>query len=77
PIDEHKEIDKEELIGYRSTVAGLEWLLLLLVLLCTNLPWVHVPEPTVLHVSMAAFAVFICVLHYMWRSMTEHAGSFP
>ena len=68
PIDEHKEIDKEELIGYRSTVAGLEWLLLLLVLLCTNLPWVHGPEPMVLYVSMTAFAVFICVLHYMWRS---------
>ncbi len=68
PIDEHKEIDKEELIGYRRTVAGLEWLLLLLVLLCTNLPWVHVPEPTILHASMTAFAVFICVLHYMWRS---------
>ena len=69
PIDEHKEIDKEELIGYRSTVAGLEWLLLLLVLLCTKLPWVDVPpEPTLLYASMTAFAVFICVLHYIWRS---------
>jgi diguanylate cyclase (GGDEF)-like protein len=68
PIDEHKEIDKEELIGYRRTVAGLEWLLLALVLLCTNLPWVHVPEPLLLYVSMATFAIFICTLHYMWRS---------
>ncbi|CAK8725626.1 diguanylate cyclase (GGDEF) domain-containing protein [Candidatus Electrothrix aarhusensis] len=68
PIDEHKEIDKEELIGYRRTVAGLEWLLLVLVLLCTNLPWVHVPEPIFLHASTIAFALFICVLHYIWRS---------
>ncbi|MCI5137363.1 MAG: GGDEF domain-containing protein [Candidatus Electrothrix sp. AR1] len=69
PIDEHKEIDKEELIGYRRTVAGLEWLLLLLVLLYTKLPWVEVPlESTFLYTSMTAFAVFICVLHYVWRS---------
>ncbi|MCI5148649.1 MAG: GGDEF domain-containing protein [Candidatus Electrothrix sp. MAN1_4] len=68
PIDEHKEIDREELIGYRRTVAGLEWLLLVLVLLCTNLPWVDVPEPRLLYVSMATFATFICTLHYMWRS---------
>ncbi|WP_339136158.1 MAG: GGDEF domain-containing protein [Candidatus Electrothrix sp. GW3-4] len=68
PIDEHKEIDKEELIGYRRTVAGLEWLLLVLVLLCTSLPWVHIPEPMLLHASMIAFTAFICVLHYIWRS---------
>jgi diguanylate cyclase (GGDEF)-like protein len=68
PIDEHKEIDKEELLGYRRTVAGLEWLLLALVLLCTKFPWVHVTEPTVLYASMTAFAAFICVLHYIWRS---------
>lgn len=68
PIDEHKEIDKEELIGYRRTVAGLEWLLLLLVLLCTKLPWVHVPEPKLLYISITAFAAFICLLHYIWRS---------
>ncbi|MCI5127312.1 MAG: GGDEF domain-containing protein [Candidatus Electrothrix sp. AS4_5] len=67
PIDEHKEIDKEELIGYRRTVASLEWLLLLLVLLCTNLPWVDVPEPILLYISIAAFSLFICILHYMWR----------
>ncbi|MGB5685070.1 MAG: GGDEF domain-containing protein [Candidatus Electrothrix sp.] len=68
PIDEHKEIDKEELIGYRSIVAGLEWLLLVLVLLGTNLPSVRVREPTLLYASMAAFTAFICVLHYMWPS---------
>ncbi|MCI5209802.1 MAG: GGDEF domain-containing protein [Candidatus Electrothrix sp. ATG2] len=68
PIDEHKEIDKEELIGYRRTVSGLEWLLLALVLLCTNLPWVDVPKPVLLHISTVGFAVFICVLHYIWRS---------
>ncbi|XCN74767.1 MAG: GGDEF domain-containing protein [Candidatus Electrothrix aestuarii] len=68
PIDEHKEIDKEELIGYRRTVAGLEWLLLLLVFLCTRLPWVHVPDPTILNASIIGFACFISILHYVWRS---------
>ncbi|MCI5207543.1 MAG: hypothetical protein D3910_01840, partial [Candidatus Electrothrix sp. ATG2] len=67
-LDEHKEIDKEELIGYRRTVAGLEWPLLALVLLCTNLPWVHIPEPLLLHASTIGFAAFICILHYIWRS---------
>ncbi|MCI5123655.1 MAG: GGDEF domain-containing protein [Candidatus Electrothrix sp. AR5] len=68
PIDEHKEIDKEELIGYRKIVVGLEWLLLFLVLFCINLPSVRVSEPALLYASMTAFAVFICVLHYMWRN---------
>ncbi|CAK8722509.1 Diguanylate cyclase (GGDEF) domain-containing protein [Candidatus Electrothrix laxa] len=68
PIDEHKEIDKEELIGYSRIVAGLEWLLLVFVFFCTNFPWVHVSEPTLLYVSMTAFAAFICVFHYIWRS---------
>ncbi|MCI5121144.1 MAG: hypothetical protein D3908_08150, partial [Candidatus Electrothrix sp. AUS4] len=68
PIDEHKEIDKEELIGYRRTVAGLEWLLLLLVFLCTRLPWVDVPDPTIMRASIIGFACFISVLHYIWRS---------
>ncbi|MCI5157501.1 MAG: GGDEF domain-containing protein [Candidatus Electrothrix sp. AUS1_2] len=68
PIDEHKEIDKEELIGYRRTVAGLEWLLLLLVVLCSKLPGVQVPTPAILYASITAFACFISVLHYIWRS---------
>jgi diguanylate cyclase (GGDEF)-like protein len=68
PIDEHKEIDKEELIGYRRTVSGLEWLLLVLVILCTNLPWVTVPEPTALLFSITVFTAFICIVRYCWPS---------
>jgi diguanylate cyclase (GGDEF)-like protein len=68
PIDEHKEIDEAELSGFRRTVAGMEWLLLVLVLLSMKLPGIIVTESLPLIATLIAFASFICFIHYIWRS---------
>ncbi|MCK5517128.1 MAG: GGDEF domain-containing protein [Desulfobulbaceae bacterium] len=68
PIDEHKEIDEAELSGFRRAVAGVEWLLLVLVLLCMKLPGLVVAETTSLVAIVVSFAVFTGFVHYIWRS---------
>ncbi|MCI5147303.1 MAG: diguanylate cyclase [Candidatus Electrothrix sp. AR3] len=68
PIDEHKEIDQEELLGYRTIISALEWVLLLLVLLSTRLPGVTILQPTVFMSVTAVFALFISAAQFVWRS---------
>ncbi len=68
PIDEHKEIDEAELSGFRRTVAGVEWLIVVLVLLCMKLPGLVVSESINLVATVVAFAAFTCLIHYIWRS---------
>ncbi len=67
-IDDHKEIDEAELNGFRRTVAEIEWLLVVLVILCMKLPGMVVPHPENLLITMGLFAAFICFVHYIWRS---------
>ena len=71
PIDDHKEIDEAELDGFRRTVAEMQWLLLVLVILCMKLPGMVVEEPLNLILTMALFSAFICFVHYIWRSHGE------
>jgi diguanylate cyclase (GGDEF)-like protein len=67
-IDDHKEIDDAELKGFRRTVAEMQWLLVVLVLLCMKLPGMVVKNSLGLTLTMVIFAAFICVVHYIWRS---------
>jgi diguanylate cyclase (GGDEF)-like protein len=71
PIDDHKEIDEAELHGFRRTVAEMQWLLLVLVILCMKLPGMVVEQPGRLMITMVVFAAFICVVQYLWRSHGE------
>ena len=71
PIDDHKEINEAELDGFRRTVAEMQWLLVVLVLLCMKLPGMVVENQAQLIISMGLFAAFICFVHYIWRS---HGG---
>ncbi|MCW5206169.1 GGDEF domain-containing protein [Desulfobulbus sp. F5] len=68
PIDEHKEIDREERAAYQKILSGLQGLLLLLVLLCVQLPCVSVLHPPVLYGALAGFGLFSGVAHFLWRS---------
>lgn len=69
PIDEHKEIEREELLGCRRIAAALEWALLAAAVICSRLPWARDPHPAALTALFAAFAVFICAVHHVWRSL--------
>ncbi len=71
PIDDHKEIDEAELHGFRRTVAEIQWLLLVLVILCMKLPGMVIEKPMNLVISMGIFASYICFVHYIWRFQEE------
>ena len=71
PIDDHKEIDEAELHGFRRTVAEMQWLLVVLVILCMKLPGMVVEKPGQLLITMGVFAAFICVVQYFWRTHGE------
>jgi len=71
PVDDHKEIDEAELDGFRRTIAEMQWLLVVLVLLCMKLPGMTVENPAHLIISMGVFSAFICCVHYLWRSHGE------
>ncbi len=71
PVDDHKEIDQAELHGFRRTVAEMQWLLVVLVILCMKLPGMVVPNPESLLITMGLFSAFICFVHYIWRSHGE------
>ena len=70
-IDDHKEIDEAELSGFRRTVAEMQWLLVVLVILCMKLPGMVVPHPETLLITLGLFVAFICFVHYIWRSHGE------
>ena len=70
-IDDHKEIDEAELHGFRRTVAEIQWLLVVLVILCMKLPGTVVEKPGSLMLTIGAYTTFICVIHYLWRSHDE------
>ncbi|MEA2114640.1 MAG: diguanylate cyclase [Thermodesulfobacteriota bacterium] len=70
-IDDHKEIDEAELHGFRRTVAEMQWLLVVLVILCMKLPGMVVPHPEILLITLGLFVAFICFVHYIWRSHGE------
>ncbi len=71
PIDDHKEIEEAELQGFRRTVADIQWLLLVLVILCMKLPGMTIETPMNMVVSMGLFATYICVVQYFWRLQEE------
>jgi diguanylate cyclase (GGDEF)-like protein len=71
PIDDHKEIDEAELQGFRRTVAEIQWLLLVLVLLCMKLPGMVIDKPMKLIITMAVFAAYVIFVHYLCCSREE------
>ncbi len=68
PVDDHKKIDQAELVGFRRTVAEMQWLLVVLVILCMKLPGMVVTSTESLLVTLGVFSAFICLVHYIWRS---------
>lgn len=70
-VDDHKEIDEAELHGFRRTVAEIQWLLVVLVILCMKLPGMEISSPANLIISIGLFAGFICCVQYLWRSHEE------
>ncbi|WP_417910499.1 GGDEF domain-containing protein [Candidatus Electronema sp. PJ] len=67
PIDEHKEIDREECAAHQKIFSNLQMLLLLLVFVCTRLPCVHILQTPVLNSALVLFALFACIVRYGLR----------
>jgi diguanylate cyclase (GGDEF)-like protein len=55
----------QELRGFTRSVAELEWLLLALVLLYTQVPGAQVKNPPTLVAAMVGFAVFVVAFNYL------------
>ena len=71
-IDEHKEIDREERATHQNIFSGFQFLLLLVVFLCTRLPCVQMPQPATLNGTLAGFTFFALVSRYGLR---QHRGT--
>jgi diguanylate cyclase (GGDEF)-like protein len=66
PIDNGRvDIEQVELKGFASSIAEIEWLLLLLVILYYVAPDAQVLHPAGLVASMVGFAVFVLGFHYI------------
>lgn len=72
PIDEHKEIDREERDVHQHLLIRLQGLLLLLVFLGIQLPCVHVTQLAPLNSVLIVFGLFCAVSHACWRSARWH-----
>jgi len=59
------DIEQIELKGFSRSIAEIEWLLLILILLYHVSPGAEVANPFGLSLSMIAFAGFILVFHYL------------
>ncbi|WP_417915398.1 GGDEF domain-containing protein [Candidatus Electronema sp. JM] len=71
-IDEHKEIDREERAAHQNIFSGFQFLLLLVVFLCTRLPCVQMPQPATLSGTLTGFTLFALISRYGLR---EHRGT--
>jgi diguanylate cyclase (GGDEF)-like protein len=67
PIDEHKEIDREERGSHQKMLSGIQFFLLGLTFLSTQLPCVHVFQPWLLNSAMAVFGIFSLTARFAWR----------
>jgi diguanylate cyclase (GGDEF)-like protein len=66
PIDEHKEIDREELLGYQKIVSSIQWIVLLLVGISGKLGLLSLQNiPLFLSICLG-FALFCGVGVYRW-----------
>ena len=70
-IDDHEEIVKEKLKAFSRTLAGIQWLILILILLYAKLaPKVFEPSQLILLSGIIAFAVYVIIFHYLWPRYT-------
>ncbi len=65
PIDEHNEIDREERAVQQRILSILQWGLLFLVALCTQLPCVPVQQPLVLFIALTCCALIFTGVHFI------------
>jgi diguanylate cyclase len=69
--DNKVDIEQVELKGFASSIAEIEWLLLLLIILYYVTPNTSVANPLGLVVSMIAFALFVLGFHYLNASARQ------
>jgi diguanylate cyclase (GGDEF)-like protein len=67
PIDEHKEIDREQRAAHQKMLSRIQFLLLALTFLSTRLPCVHALHPWALNSAMAVFGLFALAARFVWR----------
>lgn len=69
--DDHEEIVKEKLKGFSKTLAGIQWLILILILLYSKLaPEVFEASQIILLSGIIVFAVYVIFFHYLWPRHT-------
>jgi diguanylate cyclase (GGDEF)-like protein len=66
PIDEHKEIDREELLGYQKIVSCIQWIVLVLVGLTSKMAFLTVQNPPLFYGVFSAFALLSGLGIYRW-----------
>jgi diguanylate cyclase len=65
------DVEQLELKGFASSIAEIEWLLLLLIIMYYVTPGVSVQNPLGLVVSMIGFALFVLGFHYLNASARQ------
>lgn len=67
-VDEQELIEQEEVRRFSRSLAGIEWLLAILVMLYMKTPGSFVLNELVVVVSLILFALFIIAFHYIWQA---------
>ncbi len=70
-VDHKEEIEQDELRGFSRTLAGIEWLLAILVMLYLKLPGTLVDNELAILSALVVFVLFIIVFHYMFFKHTD------
>ena len=65
-IDDSAIIEEDELRGFSRTLAQIEWLLTVLVLLYLKLPGAFVRNENTIYLALVFFVIFILTCHYLW-----------
>lgn len=65
-LGDHEKIHKAELRGFSRTLADIEWLLTILVLLYIKLPGTLVTNDTAVLLATIVFAFLVLFFHYLW-----------
>ncbi|WP_417912073.1 GGDEF domain-containing protein [Candidatus Electronema sp. TJ] len=67
PIDEHKEIDREERAAHQKMLSRIQFLLLGLTFFSTRLPCAQAFDLRVLNSAVVAFGLFAVAARFAWR----------
>ena len=66
-VDDQQVIEQEELRGFSRTLAGIQWLLAILVMLYLKIPGTFVANETAVVLALIVFTAFVLACHLFWK----------